>query len=66
MGSWGDIIRIFCFELFFILNVLFLYKIIEVKSIIIYVLDFIDFKKVFWLNFMIYELGILCFMLSIF
>lgn len=63
-GSCGDITRIPCLELFSILNVLFPHKTIEVKSIITYVLDFTDSKKVFWLNPMIYELGILCFMPS--
>lgn len=65
-GSRGDITRIPCLELFSILNVLFPHKTIEVKSIITYVLDFTDSKKVFWLNPMIYELGILCFMPSTF
>lgn len=62
----GDITRIPCLELFSILNVLFPHKTIGGKSRITYVLDFTDSKKVFWLNPMIYDLGILCFMPSTF
>lgn len=65
-GSRGDITRIPCLELFSILNVLFPHKTIEGKSRITYVLDFTDSKKVFWLNPMIYDLRILCFMPSTF
>lgn len=65
-GSWGDITRIPCLELFSILNVLFPHKTIKGNSRITYVLDFTDSKKVFWLNPMIYDLGMLCFMPSTF
>lgn len=65
-GSRGDITRIPCLELFSILNVLFPHKTIKGNSRITYVLDFTDSNKVFWLNPMIYELGILCFMPSTF
>lgn len=65
-GSKGDITRIPRLELFSILKVLFPHRTIERKSGTTYVLNFTDSKKVFWLNPMIYDLGILCFMPSSF
>lgn len=41
-------------------------RFISAQNNITYVLDFTDSKKVFWLNPMIYDLGMLCFMPSTF